>query len=268
MSACWLSAATSDCAAPLLVASMLGHPQPPRLGAQRLPARDRKTCYSPAASLGGRRSKDLRRADTRSIRSPDGLSANLKRGFGEEEGAHGCRPAALICFSGGCGSEAAAPGLKRPSGREYPPTARLRTRWRSNDAPRCRREPAAIAVVAARCRICASEAPRAGGPRSPQTGAVAGTFLSRLLDAEVPVDEDRPVRVWTTGPRIRFAALGCLAGCVAMLCGASAAAASSHVSALGRRGSPRQRLVIVNDDFGAYQLASETGRSIRALCML
>jgi inosine-uridine nucleoside N-ribohydrolase len=42
-----------------------------------------------------------------------------------------------------------------------------------------------------------------------------------------------------------------------MLCGASVAAASSQVSAYGRRGSARQRLVIVNDDFGDYQLASE-----------
>ena len=83
--------------------------------------------------------------------------------------------------------------------------------------------------------------------------------LDRLgrVDPKVPVDEDRPVRVWAAGPQIRLGVVGCLAGCVAMLCGASAATVSSHPSALGRRGSARQRLVIVNDDFGAYQLASE-----------
>jgi len=43
--------------------------------------------------------------------------------FGDEQGAHGSRGADLLCFHGGYGSggaEAAAPGRKRPSGRERP----------------------------------------------------------------------------------------------------------------------------------------------------
>jgi hypothetical protein len=68
MSACWLCAATSDCAAPLLVASMLGHPHPTAWCTASTRSWAKRLASHTAASLGGRRSEDPRCAACRTRR--------------------------------------------------------------------------------------------------------------------------------------------------------------------------------------------------------